>query len=964
MATNKPASFHLSRRRSSSIRSCAEDDAKEQALFLGSKSDAVVTRSLRRRLWQAFMTEDQVAAIRCYTATRSDWEQWMIQERREEKERQLLRQNKGSKLRDMLHRTPALAKSKSVGHAASVAIASSSLVSKLEGVADGGLLQLNMNPTDPFVEDDYKHPNDSYEYDVDAESKRSKEKQRRGSHAKRTHGSGTARQAFSILGLGGKRSAVAARELAASVVSQDSKDEAMDTALTTPLHEAARLGNAELVRCMLAHPQADCDARNGQGRSVLHCAAGGLTGLEAEFMNVDHIPEVGIRAPQPPTPDENEADDGAKKPAASVMKAARAVGRLFRMHGDGESKTESTAQCRKTNGDGHGHDQLDIERMDVVTVILSWTRPAASMGSECVDSIPSFDPSVHAGVSINAVDLALGRTALHYAAELGRSTLCQAILQAFYGTMLTVIDCTGRTPCELAGAGGYAQLAAYLEARALLFVDPYGTDEDLLAAIVENESALGGCVPPFGWFDTMSVADVQLRRERRITQAMAKMQQIAKKLRIRQHAKKTIYEHTQRKTPTAAELILTKVTTTVTSPTDIEGTAAHDDDDTDIFFDVPSFELAAPGEAKVASLTNSNDIGLPDDRNFSVFEQLMHKGHVELFLAFHRWDVEKALVAFYDDPFAAFQAAGVPLPQQEERPDDSGKEKQTCLICCDEFDADSKGWKQLTGCVHSFCANCLGDYLVECSKSSTGFVVSCPHQECKSLLSPSELLELAPTVAVYDKLRISANDNFVVSADDFRFCPHPGCGQKGAVKINLPEYSKTSKLAGSGLLELVGAACTNVHDEGSDDGRANETLDEQSYDAAVITYDGIRDARYNDLTNLVQPKRAHRFCFQCGEQHIHWPVTCERLSEWKNTIAEQIEEANGDDVVVDTGVGYNFNDVAQKLWMKANTRPCPKVSSAASIIMHGIDTALTNYSGCSWNVSARRLFKRARDAII
>jgi hypothetical protein len=277
-----------------------------------------------------------------------------------------------------------------------------------------------------------------------------------------------------------------------------------------------------------------------------------------------------------------------------------------------------------------------------------------------------------------------------------------------------------------------------------------------------------------------------------------------------------------------------------------------------------------------------------------------------------------------------------------------------CLICCDDIDTDSKGWRRLTGCVHSFCTDCLGDYLAECAKSNTGVVVKCPHHECKSLLSPSELVELAPTAEVHDKLLAASNDNMVVSANDLRFCPYPGCGQKGAVKINTPEDARTPKLAGTGLLELVGAVCTNVQNELPDKGVSEDYVEERSTVQTVLTYEGVPDARYYDLTSFVQPKSAHRFCFQCGEQFIHWPVSCEQLSAWKTTIDEQINEVDGD-----AGAGSNFNDVAQKLWMKANTRPCPKVRHQ-DFVCYNLDDALLTHAQTFLELSVQGTYSKER----
>jgi hypothetical protein len=79
-------------------------------------------------------------------------------------------------------------------------------------------------------------------------------------------------------------------------------------------------------------------------------------------------------------------------------------------------------------------------------------------------------------------------------------------------------------------------------------------------------------------------------------------------------------------------------------------------------------------------------------------------------------------------------------------------------------------------------------------------------------------------------------------------------------------------------------------------------------------------SNYFSAASLEQPKRAHRFCFECGDTQVHWStITCKRLAEWKSTVQQGIKEVEDRDRT-------DYNAVAQKLWLKVNTRPCPKVS--------------------------------------
>ena len=270
----------------------------------------------------------------------------------------------------------------------------------------------------------------------------------------------------------------------------------------------------------------------------------------------------------------------------------------------------------------------------------------------------------------------------------------------------------------------------------------------------------------------------------------------------------------------------------------------------------------------------------------------------------------------------------------------------TCRICYQSFKSTSPQWKSLSGCKHSFCKDCLGDYISDCADSkSYGLAILCPHHECNLPLSPLEIAELSPSSQAYDQLLETENKNFVVSksinmlflskteqelipkkivshsslfplqciieAKDVRFCPHPGC--EGIVKFISPLFAKKAKIDPA-LLHTVGAVCSVCRSD-----------DENLSDCAAIprTYEGVPDPNYKDCRSSQPPRKAHRFCFCCGEQGFHWPVTCSRLADWKVAVEEQELEVRDGHEEGDTG---NYNDLAQKLWLKTNTRPCPKVS--------------------------------------
>merc|ERR1712176_47550 len=156
---------------------------------------------------------------------------------------------------------------------------------------------------------------------------------------------------------------------------------------------------------------------------------------------------------------------------------------------------------------------------------------------------------------------------------------------------------------------------------------------------------------------------------------------------------------------------------------------------------------------------------------------------------------------------------------------------------------------------------------------------------------------------ISERLRSSNTDSFVTSHTNYRFCPSPGCS--GIVhRFRQPKWASADY--DENILNYTGAICTccdsSVEKIGGD---------------CPLTYEGVEDLDYTNCRSLRQPKKAHRFCFTCGEG-VHWPLTCERLAEWKQRVTDEIgkvDDGNGDP---------DFNELAQKIWLKANTRPCPK----------------------------------------
>ena len=437
--------------------------------------------------------------------------------------------------------------------------------------------------------------------------------------------------------------------------------------------------------------------------------------------------------------------------------------------------------------------------------------------------------------------------ALHYAAEAGRGELCQALLSRVE-TFLTLVDQQRHTPCDLADTCSHAKLAAHLGARAILYRDPYGMDDELLAQIIQNSSGEFDedntgtkLVSPFAWFTTYDMDQVQVERERRVLEALSFIQKIVNQ---RSEGEKAV--------------------------------------------------------AKILGEPVKRDHPDLDIQNF----RRVHAGHVERLLQYHGWDVKTAVIAFIKSPVKTFNECKLDVPALEQKGDEEKNEvdgEVTCLICCDNFSKESEEWTVLQTCAHGFCRLCLGAYIADTARSrNDGLVVKCPHHECMSPLDPEEVSRFSSDQKDFLQLQASSNNCLVTGSEMLRFCPHPDCGC--VVKLTLPNFAKEAGLDDVGIFHLVGAVCAR---KGS------------SQQSPFLSYEGLDDPQY--FKHEAQPRRAHRFCFSCGESHAHWPLNCDSLDEWKQEVATHLREVAGEDLNDD-----DFNGIAQKLWMKANTRPCPK----------------------------------------
>jgi len=639
----------------------------------------------------------------------------------------------------------------------------------------------------------------------------------------------------------------------------------MAQSVTTLLHEAERLGSSKLSTIFIKR-SADQDTRNGMRRTALHCACGGLTKWEEEYLACTHYMSLLV----------GKNNKFSKEHKTNTMFLPASVGiRSEERQRLVEEEEERTALKQMNDPKSSGYRMINFPFLKPVRRIPedSALEDSITMESQespnneqdtaehaeasnrqkerfkCVLELLSFEPRA---MSVNAVDIR-GRTALHYAAELGRRNLCDAILSSS-DAILTVIDDSGLTPCELAATAQHFSLAASLEARAILVEDMHSVEFFSPGISPQNrgESLTRQTLcSPYCWFETLNEEDADQDRMQRLNLASDQLSRFLFhdfNMPVAVHNSKVFGENNESK----------------------------------------NYALFLDGIQTLKSrLANKPLVQLP--KYFTSVQTAQ-------FLEHYKWNNKAAMVKFEKNPRISIEAAKLVMkPISHSHTSPSNKK---CHICLQD-DILPGQWFQLRECKHSFCTPCLKSY-VKTSAKQTGYRIPCP--VCRVLISERNIDQLCKDDAdLRNILHESELENFVTSAADLRYCPHVNC--KGIVRRIISSH--IIEAYDESCVACLPAVCTAVT------GSAKLVKD------AKCTYEGVANAK--DSTRVdVQPVRAHRFCFTCGKDP-HWPARCEQMDLWK----KKLENENID--TSDHKENPNsFEEIANDLWLKANTRPCPK----------------------------------------
>ena len=514
----------------------------------------------------------------------------------------------------------------------------------------------------------------------------------------------------------------------------------------------------------------------------------------------------------------------------------------------------------------------------------------SSKRSEALRSLLTWiDPSYSSTVSVNAADCR-GRTALHYAAQLGRRSLCQALVAA--GAILTIVEEESQqTPCELAGEAGFKDLSAWLEARAVFEITLY---RDFGADYSPDSSAM----TPYCWFANLTSDLLDKNREERVKSAKALLASLCcARSGAKSGAKSDPFGHECRKGGT------------------LTGDGGEFCKDLLSSFADKYVPSSFTDEQTVQLLTCSNwDEGALERKFLEDPVGMLREGRMELgaeqireMFEFEEERQRKDFKSTGEDEGAALSDEGEALSSSSS----SSSSASCCPICMDDYDpsdpSDAASWIKLGDHGHEVCSSCLEMHIGHAvTQQRAGLTIRCPFQGCPYFVS-RKLLEGNSSEEVMEKLLRNERDSFVFSAKDLKYCPIASC--ECIIRLKVPNNFRGRW--GPGCLDSSPAVCNHF----SDGNNWRNVPDNDLPSVLVTTRDGVVDNFLHEPDH--QPVAAHRFCWSC-EELPHWPIPCDMREQWLDKVHEEVGEPES------AADGESFEEVAHRLWIKANTKECPK----------------------------------------
>ncbi|KAI3387837.1 hypothetical protein SNEBB_001607 [Seison nebaliae] len=148
------------------------------------------------------------------------------------------------------------------------------------------------------------------------------------------------------------------------------------------------------------------------------------------------------------------------------------------------------------------------------------------------------------------------------------------------------------------------------------------------------------------------------------------------------------------------------------------------------------------------------------------------RARIRLFLFACKWDRDRLLERYFEDPDRLIKDAQIPSDEIE-TVEESNEKKMNCLVCWDMFDVDELISLQ---CNHVFCKDCWKSYLSNSIiQSAFSSVITCPYLKCSSMLEDEQVEQFLNDQVLYEKYVRLIIKAFVSWNRLIKWCTKPDC---------------------------------------------------------------------------------------------------------------------------------------------------------------------------------------------
>lgn len=209
--------------------------------------------------------------------------------------------------------------------------------------------------------------------------------------------------------------------------------------------------------------------------------------------------------------------------------------------------------------------------------------------------------------------------------------------------------------------------------------------------------------------------------------------------------------------------------------------------------DVDSMEEDFDDDDILGSFGDSKDSSNDSRKSYEVEQKVLSPGDIEreqnvhikdvatilglppesvaILLRYGRWNKEKLIESYMDDPDTVLDEAGLG-PASSRVPRTEVVPGFMCDICCEEGD-DLQTYAMRCG--HRFCVDCYRHYLEhKIKQEGEAARIQCPQDKCHLILD-SKSLELLVTDDLKDRYRNLLLRTYVDDKENLAWCPAPNC---------------------------------------------------------------------------------------------------------------------------------------------------------------------------------------------